>query len=136
MWMFLLTRLPGLAGSLLSWLDKRADRELQGFQAGAAIDRDARRDYLAAVVDNNRTKLAANGWWGARAITLVAGLPASAHMAAVFLDTLVPPFGSWGIPALPSPYDGYERDIVLSFFIVMPAMPVVGALATWLGRKR
>ena len=31
---------------------------------------------------------------------------------------------------------GYERDIVLSFFIVMPAMPVVGALATWLGRKR
>jgi hypothetical protein len=54
----------------------------------------------------------------------------------VFLDTLVPPFGSWGIPALPPPYDGYERDIVLSFFIVMPAMPVVGALATWLGRKR
>lgn len=136
MWGLLLSALPGLAGSLLNYLDKRADRELQGFKTGATVDREARRDYLAAVVENNRTKVAASGWWGARAIILLAGIPASAHMAAVFLDTLIPPFGSWGIPALPPPYDGYERDIVLSFFIVMPAMPVAGALAAWLGRKR
>jgi hypothetical protein len=136
MWGLLLGFLPGFASSVLNYLDKRADRELRGFEIGATIDREGRRDYLAALVEVNKIKVAASGWWGAKVIILLSGLPASCHMAAVFLDTLIPPFGSWGIPALPSPYDGYERDIVLSFFIIMPAMPVMGALATWLGRKR
>ena len=57
-------------------------------------------------------------------------------MAAVALDTLIPPFGSWGVPRLPAPYDGYERDIVMSFFLVMPAMPLVSATATWLRGRR
>lgn len=127
--------IPGLAQLGAAYFSRKADRELEGFKIGAESDRQTFRDYVAGTVENNRTKVAANGWWGARIIILTAGIPAALHMAAVFLDTLIPPFGSWGIPALPTPYDGYERDIVLSFFIVMPIMPVAGAVATWLGRK-
>jgi len=136
MWGLLLSWLPSLAGSLLNYLDKRADRELQGFTTGATIDREARRDYLAALVEVNKIKVAASGWWGAKVIILLSGLPASCHMAAVFLDTLIPPYGSWGIPALPPPYDMYEWAIVQSFFVVMPVMPVAGALAAWINRKK
>jgi hypothetical protein len=136
MWGLLLGFLPGFATSVLNYLTKKADRELEGFRVGSQVDLEAAKAYLAAQVETNRIKAAANGWWGARMIILIAGLPMACHMAAVALDTLIPPYGSWGIPKLPPPYDGYERDIILSFFIIMPAMPVVSALATWLGRKR
>lgn len=137
--------LPGLATAVLGHFEKKSDRELDGFKTGAMVDREAFRDYLNANVENNRTRLIANGWWGAKLIILTAGWTASIQMAAIFLDSLpfwIPLFmseahvvGSWGVPKPPPPYDGYQRDIVLSFFIVMPAMPIVGAVAQWLGRK-
>ncbi len=145
-WNLIFGALPGLATAVLGHFEKKADRELDAFKTGAEIDRQGFRDWLSANVENNRTKLAAMGWWGAKVIILIAGIPASLNMAAIFLDSLpfwIPLFmkeahaiGSWGVPKPPAPYDGYQRDIVLSFFIVMPAMPVVGALAQWLGRKR
>lgn len=128
MWTTIFTSLPGLANGLLQYLNKRADVGLETTKA-----------WLSTIVQNNALKIAANGWWGAKLIILTAGLPMAAHMAAVALDTLIPPFGSWGIPKLPPPYDGYQRDIVLSFFIIMPAMQVTGALASaiqgWLTRR-
>ncbi len=132
----LVTALPGLAGRLFGVLENRANAELQGFLAGSRADAETRKAYWASHVENNRLKLAAQGWWGAKAIMLIAGLPMALHMGAVALDTLIPPFGSWGIPKLPPPYDGYERDIVLSFFIIAPIMPVASAAAQWLGRRR
>lgn len=127
MWSLLLA-IPGLANGLLAYLNKRADVGLETTKA-----------LLAASVQNNGLKVAANGWWGAKLIILAAGLPMAAHMGAVALDTLIPPFGSWGIPKLPPPYDGYQRDIVLSFFIVLPVMQVSGGLASafaaWLARR-
>lgn len=118
MWSLLLA-IPGLANGLLQYLNKRADIGLENAKA-----------WLQATVQNNGLKVAANGWWGAKLIILMAGLPMAAHMAAVALDTLIPPYGSWGIPKLPPPYDAYERDIVLSFFIILPIQPVAGAIAT------
>lgn len=137
-WSLIFGALPGLASSVLGHFEKKQDRELDAFKTGATVDREAFRDWLAANTENNRTRLAAMGWWGAKVIIMIAGVPAALHMAAVFLDSL--PFyghavGAWGIPKPPPPYDGYQRDIVLSFFIVMPAMPIVGALAQWLGRR-
>jgi hypothetical protein len=134
-----LQMIPGLAGKFLDWQVQRANVELDGFRTAAGIDSASYQIYVNALLETNRMKLAANAWWGAKLIILMAGIPASAHFAAVFLDSL--PFfghhvGSWGIPKVPAPYDTYQWAIVQSFFIVMPAMPVVTAVSQWLGRKR
>lgn len=138
--------IPGLAGKFLDWQVKRANVELDGFKTAAGFDSAMYRAYLDAMVETNRIKLAANAWWGAKLIILTAGWAASIHFAAIMLDSLpfwIPLFmssahavGSWGVPKPPAPYDGYQRDILMSFFIVMPAMPVVSAVSQWLGRKR
>jgi hypothetical protein len=141
-----LKAIPGLAEKLLDWQIKRANIDLEGFKTGAGIDAAMYQAYLTAQVETNRMKLAANAWWGAKLIILTAGWPCAIHMAAVMLDSLpfwIPmfmsqahPIGGWGVAKLPAPYDGYQRDIVLSFFIVMPAMPIVSGIAQWLGRRR
>jgi len=134
-----------LGKSFLGYQERKLDTNLEGFKTGAGIDGASYKAFLEAQVATNGQKLAANSWWGAKLIIFTAGLPASVHMAAVFLDSL--PFwiplvmteahvvGSWGVPTPPKPYDGYQRDIVLSFFIVMPVMPLVSAAAQWLGRR-
>lgn len=131
--------IPGLAGKFLDWQVQRANVELDGFKTAAGFDNAAYMAWLNATIEINRIKLANNAWWGAKAIILTAGWPCAIHMAAVMLDSM--PFyghavGAWGIPKPPAPYDGYQRDIVMSFFIIMPAMPVVTAVSQWLGRKR
>ena len=135
----LLQLVPGLAQKFLDWQVQKANVTLDGFKTAAGIDVQAYQAYLNALVETNKAKLAANGWWGAKLIILVAGGSASFHMAGVFLDSM--PFyghlvGQWGVPKPPAPYDQYERDIVMSFFIVAPAMPLVNAAAQWLGSKR
>lgn len=126
----------GILGMVLGHVQKLADTELAGFTAGTAADTARTVAYLNFALENNRLKLAQQGWWGARAIILIAGLPASMHFAAVFLDSVIPPYGSWGIPKVPPPYDGYQWAIVQSFFLVAPAMPLASAAASWLARKR
>lgn len=139
-WIFFVAKLiPGLAEKFLDWQIKRANIELDGFKTAAGFDTEAYKAWLGAVTEANSAKLAANAWWGARLIILTAGWPCAIHMAAVMLDSL--PFwghavGQWGVPRPPAPYDQYERDIVLSFFIVAPAMPLISAASQWLGRKR
>jgi hypothetical protein len=131
--------LPGLAKAALAYFERKADRELEGFKTATGVDRESFRDYLNAGVENNRTRTIANGWWGAKAIILTVGMPCAVHMAAVMLDSMPfwgHPIGSWGIPKPPAPYDAYQRDIVLSFFLVMPAMPIVNAVAAWLGLRK
>lgn len=131
--------LPGLVNGVLGYFNKRTDAELEGFKAATGADSADRRAWIEASLENNRLKAAQNGWWGAKVIILSAGLPAALHMAAIFLDSLPFPghvVGAWGIPKPPAPYDGYERDIVMSFFLVMPAMPIVNSVAAWLTRRR
>lgn len=138
--------IPGLAGKFLDWQVQRANVELDGFKTAAGLDAAAYQAYLSAQIETNRMKLTANAWWGAKLIILTAGWPCSIHLAAIMLDSLpfwIPVFmsqahvvGSWGVPKPPAPYDGYQRDIVLSFFIVMPAMPIVSGVAQWLARRR
>lgn len=135
----LITAIPGLAGKFFDWQAQKANIELQGFSTASGIDLEGYRAYLSAQVETNRLKIAQNSWWGAKLIIMIAGVPASLHFAAVFLDSL--PFlghvvGSWHIPKVPAPYDGYQWAIVQSFFIVVPAMPVVTAVSAWLSRKR
>lgn len=89
--------------------------------------------YARAVQSVNASKVAMNSWWGAHLMIYLFGLPAALHWGAVFLDSTFK-FG-WGIPALPGAYAGAEMQIALSFFILAPALPIVGALTGLLGRK-
>ena len=138
-WLFSLIQLiPGLAGKFLDWQVQRSNIELQGFTTAAGVDLAAYQAWLSAQVETNRMKLAQNAWWGAKLIIMIAGVPAATHFGAVFADSL--PFfghvvGSWGIPKVPPPYDGYEWAVVQSFFIIAPAMPLISAASMWLHRK-
>lgn len=141
-----LSTIPGLAGKFLDYQVQKANVTLEGFKVGATIDHESYKAYLNALVETNRLKVTANGWWGAKLIILTAGWPCALHMAAVMLDSMpfwVPLFmqqahvvGSWGVPKPPAPYDDYQSKIVLSFFIIMPAMPLVSATAAWLSAKK
>lgn len=131
--------IPGLAEKFLDWNIKKANIDLEGFKTAAGFDSEAYKAWLSATVEISAQKAAANAWWGAKLIILTAGWPCAVHMAAVMLDSL--PFwghavGAWGVPRPPAPYDQYEHDIVLSFFIVAPVMPLISATSQWLGRKR
>lgn len=135
-----------LGKSILGYQEKKLDTNLEAFKTAAGIDGAAYGAYLQAQVQTNGQKLAANAWWGAKLIILTAGWAASLQFAAIMFDSMpfwIPLFmaeahvvGSWGVPKPPPPYDGYQRDILLSFFIVMPAMPIVSAVAQWLGKKK
>jgi hypothetical protein len=137
--------LLGFGKSFLGYQEKKLDTNLEAFKTAAGIDGMAYKAYLEAQVATNGQKLAANAWWGAKLIILTAGWPCSIHLAAIVLDSL--PFwipllmdqahvvGSWGVPKPPAPYDEYQRQIVLSFFIITPAMPLVSAVSQWLGRR-
>lgn len=135
----IISAIPGLAEKFLDWNIKRANVDLEGFKTGAQVDLDGYRAYLTAQVEVSRIKLAAMSWWGAKAIILVAGLPAAVQFAAVMLDSTPLPFktiGSWRVPLPPPPYDQWQKEIILSFFILAPAIPIVSAIARWLERKR
>jgi hypothetical protein len=131
-----ITLIPGLTNAFIAHSQKKIDADLEAFKGSDGQNTQRLTAYWTATNENNRLKAAQNGWWGAKAIILMVGLPMAAHMGAVALDTLIPPFGSWGIPRLPPPYDQYEKEIVLSFFLIAPAMPVANSFAAWLGRKR
>jgi hypothetical protein len=126
--------LSGIAGPLLGYLAKKQEVQLDGFRNATGFDLEAYKAALDAQIETSRIRASANAWLGARIITMVAGLPAAMHFAAVMLDSTFR-FG-WGIPKVPTPYDQYEWAIVQSFFIVAPAMPLVSATAAWLGRRK
>lgn len=134
----LLSAIPGLANKFFDWSSKKIDANLDGFKTATGVDLAAFQAWLTASVEVNRMKLAQNAWWGAKLIILTAGFPAALHFGAVMLDSIPFPFhkvGSWGIPKLPSPYDGYQWSIVQSFFLVMPAMTLINAVSQWLNRR-
>lgn len=134
----LLLKIPQIAMAVIGYLNKQTDATL-------TAGKDVVIGSMQATVENNRLKALQNGWWGAQAIILISGLPCAIHFASVVLDSTpfwIPFFmdqahrvGSWKVPPLPAPYDAYERDIVMSFFVVMPVMSMVGGFVTWLTRR-
>ncbi|MGI3900516.1 MAG: hypothetical protein ACRYGP_28395 [Janthinobacterium lividum] len=128
----------GIIAPILGYATTARNDDLSGFQAGVGADTDRYKALLSAQVEIAQAKASQNMWWGARLLFLAGALGPVVHFTAVFLDS-VPLFGhvvgSWSIPRLPAPYDGYEGQIVLSFFILAPAAPVLSAAASWLHRR-
>ena len=134
--------MSGLVGPLFTWLNKKQDTQLAGFQTAAGIDQAAYATFMQYQIAIGAQKAAANSWWGARVLYLIVGGSAALHTSAVFLDSV--PFwtfwgvhvvGSWGVPALPPVYADYERVIVYSLFVVSTLGPPASAVTAWLHRK-
>ena len=129
----------GVFTPLMSYLGKRQDNQLAGFQTAAGIDAAAYGSFLTYQLGITQAKAAANSWWGARALYLVVGGAAAAHTAAIFLDSTVKlgcgHYGCLGVPPLPAAYAEYERIIVYSLFVVSTIGPPASAVTAWMHRK-
>ena len=131
--------MSGLVTPLFTWLNRRTDDQLAGFQTAAGIDQAAYASYLNYQVAVGAQKAAADGWWGARVLYLVVGGAAALHTAAIFLDSTVKlgcgHYGCLGVPPPPAPYADYERLVVTSLFVVATVGPPASAVTAWLHRK-
>ena len=129
----------GVFTPLMTYLGKRQDNQLAGFQTAAGIDAAAYGAFLDYQIAIGAQKAAANAWWGARALYLIVGGAAAIHTAAVFLDSTFTfgsgHYGRFGIPVLPGAYAEYERIIVYSLFVVSTVGPPASAVTAWLHRR-
>lgn len=130
-WVLSLLSSP-LLNKIADILQKRADAQVAMRTSDNTTGAQIAADLLRANVETNKQKLLQQGWWGAKAIILIAGVPAAVHMGAIFLDSTFT-FG-WGIPKIPEPYDSYEERIVLSFFILQPVNGLIGVINAWVRR--
>lgn len=123
---------------VLGYFTAKQNADLQAFTTGAAVDKDIQIAAINSQVEIAQLQASVNTWWGARLIILIVAGACAYHFSAVMLDS-VPWWGhvvgSWRVPRLPEPYDGYEGKILLSFFIITPAAPVFSAIAAWFHRK-
>ena len=129
----------GVVGPVFTYLGKKQDDTLVGFQTGTGADTVAYQAYLQYQVQIGAQKAAANSWWGAKVLYLLVGGTAALHTAAVFLDSTVRfgcgHYGCLGIPPLPGAYADYERVVVYSLFVVSTLGPPASAATAWLHRK-
>lgn len=112
------------AGGVERLLDRLAEARTRAQsavteQARIAAEREAAE--LQAQIEAHRTsastRAAMRGAWAWEFPTLIAGLAASAHFAAVALDSALPGlFPAWTVHALPAPLDEWQGAIILSLF--------------------
>jgi len=80
-------------------------------------------------------------WWPFRVLLFALMFFPTLHFAAIMLDSSCPQswgwhivdgkvFGGcgWGVPKVPSPYDGYEREFILFFIIAKPVDSLVSSV--------
>ena len=128
----------GILAPILGYFTTARNDDLAGFQSGVTADKDVAIATINARIQIAQLQASTNLWWGARLIILFVAGCCAAHFGAVMLDT-TPLFGhivgSWSVPKLPAPYDQYESEILLSFFVLTPTAPLLNAAASWLHRK-
>lgn len=129
--------LGGLGSSVLApvlgYFTSKDTITLQGFQAATAADVGQYEAYLNAQTEIETLKASQNMWFGARLISLAGGGLTVFYFGSIVLDSMFH-FG-WAIAKLPSPWDEHAWQILVSFFLVTPAAPVLSAVTAWLHRK-
>ena len=133
------TTLLSLAKSALDLWAKKTDTDLV-FKAAAGSGEVLAGQVLQANLQYNAQRIAYAtsllSWWPFRIVLLILMLPPAVHFAAIMLDSTLPLH--WGVPKVPPPYDGYEREFILFFIVAKPVDSLIGgvgaALAAWLGR--
>lgn len=138
----LLSGVPGILNGLLSYLQKRADADVQKHQIDANADVskvNADRDVNIKVIEGRIEELkiasaqraADLGHWSTAWMVPTVFAVCLVHFAAVVFDS-VPLFGhvigSWKIAALPGEYSSMEQYIVLASAGVVTTKSVVGRI--------
>ena len=129
----------GVVGPVFTYLGKKQDTTLAGFQSAVSADVSQAAAQQAFIEATNAEKAQANAWWGPRVLYMLVGTTAALHTAAIFLDSTVRfgcgHYGCLGVPTLPGVYADYERMIVYSLFVVSTIAAPVSAVTQWLHRK-
>jgi hypothetical protein len=128
-----------LSPILQAWANKQ-NVDLEKFKTAAGTSEALAVQVLQANLQYDTQKIAFAtsllSWWPFRIILLVLMLPPAMHFAAIMCDSTFPL--RWGIPKVPPPYDGYEREFILFFIVAKPVDSLVSgigaALTAWLGR--
>lgn len=127
---------------LLSWLNPISaiagaivgpvtDKLFSHLDAKTAAERDIALSSISkAQADNQVRGQLAPAFKG---LIYCIALPPAVHFALICLDSSFP--ASWNIhlqiPRLPAPYDEYEKQILLSFFILQPASQIATGIKAW-----
>jgi len=122
MWKFLTSIVTGGLGSIFGgYLDYR--------NVKSRIEGDVLQRYMEAEVETNRQKLMMNKLfmerWETRWIIPGFAFITMAHYGAVVLDSIF--LFDWNVAALPGPIAEWEGQIILSFFVVVPAKDLISA---------
>lgn len=136
----LLFKLPGLAESLLGYLQKRADVGLETTKAELKADTQINMELLRGRIEE--MKIAADrraadrgSIWTAWQVPIGFTLPTAIHYWAIVLDSMPFPtfwghhlIGSWQISVLPGKFGEYEGQILLAAIGVAGTQYVVGRI--------
>jgi len=122
MWKFLTSIVSGGLGSIFGgYLDYR--------NVKSRIEGEVLQRYMEAEVETNRQKLMMNKLfmerWETRWIIPGFAFITMAHYGAVVLDSIF--LFDWNVAALPGPIAEWEGQIILSFFVVVPAKDLISS---------
>ena len=121
MWKFLTSIVSGGLGSIFGgYLDYR--------NVKSRIEGEVLHRYMEAEIETNRQKVMMNRLmmerWETRWIIPGFAFIMMFHVGAVVLDSVFM-FENWQVAALPGPIADWEGQIILSFFVVVPAKDLI-----------
>jgi len=122
----ILAGIPGIAASVLNYLTTRNNVDLQKLQTAVGADRDIMIAQLQAEIAANQAKATILQLPGVRILLFMMYAPCILHLCVIvlgrmhFIDFDVLDFLDW------------EKQIILSLVILVPAQSGVGAFTRWL----
>ena len=122
----ILAGIPGIATAVLNYLTTRNNIDLQKLQTAVGADRDIMIAQLQAEIAANQAKATILQLPGVRILLFMMYAPCILHLCVIvlgrmhFIDFDVLDFLDW------------EKQIILSLVILVPAQSGVGAFTRWL----
>lgn len=143
MWSFITGGLGSLVSGvftpLFSYLDKKQDTTLDGFKAGAGVDADTYKAWLAYRTQIESQRAAETSWWGPKLCLMIVAVPMCLHVALVALDSSCTfwtgHYGVLGIPPLPGVYASFEERVIDLIVGASVVGPMASAASAWLHRN-
>lgn len=120
--------LTGLAPAISAYFTAAKNVEATEFVSMSEAERAEYIAYTQAISALNAAKVTNNASTAAHVLIYMFGVPPAIHWGAVFITATFPQLGI-AIYALHGDYAIAEKDIAESFFLLAPALPVVGALS-------
>lgn len=115
---------------VLAHLQHKTDAEVEKLKVATGAEKEIALASLTATIQANAQRLALATEF--RILVYAIALPYVLHSGAVMLDSTFA-FG-WSVPTAPGQFATYEREILLSFFVLQPTMTIAKGAARWLSR--